>query len=168
MNSIAGGVEPPANTAEIEQTMSLQQQYLSGLFFIGFGAFAVWAGSDLAIGTAADMGIGYTPRALAIGCVAIGGLLLVQAFRSSPDGSMARLTFAWRPAILVTIMVIGFGILLPRLGLPLTVAVVFFAAALSGEEFSWPLLFLMAVGMALLSFALFSMALKLQIPVWPF
>jgi hypothetical protein len=148
--------------------MSVQQQYLSGLFFIAFGAFAVWAGNDLTIGTAGDMGIGYTPHALAIGCIAVGCVLLAQAFFAQPADDGARLEIAWRPLLLVTIMVLGFGILLPRLGLPLTVAIMTAAAALSGEKFHWPALGAIAAGMAVLSTLLFSTALNLQIPVWPF
>jgi small-conductance mechanosensitive channel len=148
--------------------MGTQQQYLSGLFFIAFGALAVWAGSDLTIGTAADMGIGYTPRALAIGCIACGCLLLAQALFSSPADDQVRVSIAWRPLVLVTLMVIGFAFLLPRLGLPLTVALLTAAAAFSGEKFHWPALGAIAAGMAVLSTLLFSTALNLQIPVWPF
>jgi hypothetical protein len=148
--------------------MGQQQQYLSGLFFIVFGALAVWAGNDLTIGTAADMGIGYTPRALAIGCIGVGCFLMAQAYLSAPAGDGNRVTIAWRPLFLVTIMVIGFGILLPHLGLPLTVAVMTAAAAVSGENFSWTMLAAIAAGMAILSYLLFSVALNLQIPVWPF
>jgi hypothetical protein len=144
------------------------QQRWSGLFFIAFGALAIWAGWDLVVGTAADMGIGYTPRALAIGCIGVGCILLLQAlvFPSADEGD--RLRIAWRPLFLVTAMVIGFALLLPRLGLPITVALVVGAAALSGENFRWPTLAAIAAGMALLSTLLFSTALKLQIPVWPF
>jgi hypothetical protein len=147
--------------------MGVQQQYLSGLFFIAFGAFAVWAGRDLAIGTAADMGIGYTPRALAIGCIAVGCILLVQAFMSATEEG-PRVSVAWRPLVLVTLMVIGFGILLPYLGLPITVALITLMAALSGEDFRWVSLVAMSVGLAVMSLLLFSTALNLQIPVWPF
>jgi hypothetical protein len=149
--------------------MGVQQQYLSGLFFIVFGAFVIWAGSDLAIGTAADMGIGYAPQALAIGCVAVGCILLLQGYLlavSHHDGE--RVSIAWRPLVLVTLMVIGFGVLLPYLGLPITVALMTVMAALSGEKFSWPALGTIAVGLAVLSLLLFSTALNLQIPVWPF
>lgn len=148
--------------------MGVQQQYLSGLFFIAFGAFAVWAGSDLAIGTAAEMGIGYTPRALAIGCIAVGCILLLQAFVVRAAEEAPRVSVAWRPLVLVTLMVVGFGILLPYLGLPITVALMTVMAALSGEAFHWPMLVAMAVGLAVMSLLLFSIALNLQIPVWPF
>ena len=146
--------------------MSDLQQRWSGLFFIAFGAFALWAGWDLVVGTAADMGIGYTPRALAIGCLGVGCILLLQAF-VFPSDEGDRLRIAWRPLILVIAMVVGFAILLPRVGLPLTVVLVVAAAALSGEDFRWPTLVAIAAGMALLSTLLFSTALKLQIPVWP-
>lgn len=148
--------------------MGIRRQHWSGLFFVAFGAFAVWAGSDLAIGTAADMGIGYTPRALAIGCIAIGCILLLQSFLAAPVEGEQRLDIAWRPLLLVTLMVAGFGLLLPRLGLPLTVVAMTAVAAFSGEDFHWPTLGVIAVGMALLSTLLFSKALNLQIPVWPF
>lgn len=148
--------------------MSVQQQYLSGLFFILFGAFAVWAGSDLAIGSAAEMGIGYTPRALAIGCIVVGCILLLQAFVVTAAEEGPRVSVAWRPLALVTIMVIGFGAVLPYLGLPITVALMTFMAALSGEDFRWPALVAMAVGLAVMSLLLFSTALNLQIPIWPF
>lgn len=148
--------------------MGVQQRYLSGLFFIAFGAFAVWAGRDLAVGTAAEMGIGYTPRALAIGCIVIGCILLLQAFIVTAAGESPRVSVALRPLALVTLMVVSFGILLPYLGLPITVALITLMAGLSGETFRWPMLFAMAAGLAVMSLLLFSTALNLQIPVWPF
>ena len=148
--------------------MSVQQQYLSGLFFIAFGALAVWAGRDLVIGTAAEMGIGYTPRALAIGCIVVGCVLLLQAFVAKAAAEGPRVTIAWQPLALVTLMVIGFGVLLPYLGLPITVALMTLMAALSGEKFSWSMLVAMALGLAVMSLLLFSIALNLQIQVWPF
>lgn len=148
--------------------MGLSQQHWSGLFFVAFGSFAIWAGSGLAIGTAGDMGIGYTPRALAFGCVAVGCILLAQAYFAPVAAGEGRVTIAWWPLVLVTAMVVGFAALLPLLGLPLTVVALTMAAALSGEEFRLPLLVVIAAGMALLSTLLFSTALNLQIPVWPF
>lgn len=148
--------------------MSIRQQHLAGLFFIAFGAFAIWAGRELPIGTAGDMGVGYTPRALAIGCLAVGCVLLVQAFMTPRAADEVPFSVAWWPLGLVTVMVLAFALLLPVLGLPLTVILVTIPAALSGEEFRWTTLAAIAAGMALLTTALFAIALKLQIPVWPF
>lgn len=148
--------------------IAIKQRVASGVFFIAFGAFAIWAGRDLAIGTAGDMGIGYTPRALAIGCVIVGLILLAQTVFGDPAENGGLVSVAWWPLTLVTAMVVGFGILLPLIGLPLTVAIVSMATVLSGEEYRLPALVAIAAGMALLTTLLFATALKLQIPVWPF
>lgn len=148
--------------------MGARQQHWAGFFFIAFGALAIWAGRGLTVGTASDMGIGYAPRALAIGCVGVGAILLLQTLFSAPVEGEPRVSLAWRPLVLVTAMVLGFGVLLPRLGLPLTIALMIPLAALSGESFRWPTMAAIAAGMALLCTLLFSTALKLQIPIWPF
>ena len=148
--------------------IAIKQRVASGVFFIAFGAFAIWAGRDLAIGTASDMGIGYTPRALAIGCVIIGLILLAQSVLGNSVENGGKVSISWWPLTLVTAMVIGFGILLPLIGLPLTVMLVTMATILSGEEYRLPVLVAIAAGMALLTTLLFATALKLQIPVWPF
>lgn len=149
--------------------IEVNQRMASGAFFVAFGAFAVWAGRDLAIGTAADMGIGYTPRMLAIGCIIIGLVLMAQSVmaRGSEDGD-GQVSVAWWPLTLVTLMVIGFGVLLPLIGLPLTVVVVTLATIVSGEDFKWPALVAIAATLALLTTLMFATALQLQIPVWPF
>ena len=79
----------------------------------------------------------------------------------------APVTFALRALVLVTAMVVVFALLLPRLGLPVTVALTIAATAVSGERFRWLPLALIALGMALFTTLLFSTALGLQIPVWP-
>lgn len=137
----------------------------AALFFVAFGVLALWLGRDLAVGTAGEMGIGYTPRMLAIGCIGVGVLLLVEALAGR--ARREAIAFAWRPAIFVTVLVLGFALLLPRAGLPVTIVVLTVAAGASGEAFRWPVLLATAFALALLATALFGLALKLQVPVWP-
>ena len=146
--------------------MRVSQPLASGVFFIAFGALVLVTGRGLDPGTAADMGSGYAPRFLAWGCVLIGVLLLGRAWLERRVRG-ATVTFALRPLLLVIAMVIAFALLLPRLGLPITVALTVAATALSGEKFRWPALIAIALGMALLTTLLFSTALGLQIQVWP-
>lgn len=146
--------------------MRISQSLASGLFFVAFGALVLVTGRGLDPGTAAEMGSGYAPRFLAWGCVVIGALLLGRAWLERGVRT-ARVNFAWRPLVLVTVMVIAFALLLPRLGLPITVALTVAATALSGEKFRWPALIAIALGMALITTLLFSTALDLQIQVWP-
>ncbi len=145
--------------------MRLSQQMASGLFFLGFGAVAFVLASQLNIGTAEDMGVGYTPRMLAVGCLIVGGVLAGGALFKRGEGEPVSL--AAGPLVLVTVMVAGFALLLPWLGLPLTVIASVLPAAVSGETFRWSYLFGIAAALAALTTVLFAWGLKLQIPVWP-
>ena len=146
--------------------MRVSQPLVSGLFFIAFGALALYVGADLQKGTSAEMGTGYVPRMLAIGCVAIGCVQLVQAWLRR-RASFEAVSIPLLPLALVTGMVVAFALLLPRLGLPITVAITIGAAAVSGERFRWLPLASITIGMAVMTTLLFAWALGLQIPVWP-
>lgn len=145
--------------------MRITQQSASGLFFLGFGALAWWLASSLPMGTAADMGVGYTPRMLAIGCLGVGAILLAGAILAGGEGEGVSIAFG--PLVLVSVMVVGFAALLPVLGLPLAVIASVLPAAISGETFRWTHLLAIAGGLAALTTGLFAFGLKLQIPVLP-
>lgn len=145
--------------------MQLSQTRASALFFIGFGALGLVLSADLTMGTVADMGPGWVPRALAIICMLIGAALLAESLLARDQGQ--PVSIAIRPLLLVTAMVVGFAMLLPFLGLPLTVVLAMVPAGLSGEQFRWPSLLVIAAVVAALTTALFAWALNLQIPVLP-
>jgi hypothetical protein len=177
----------------------ISQSLLSGLFFVAFGTATLTAGSPLEMGTAGDMGTGYTPRLLAYGLLVIGVLLLIKAaLLSIATTRRSRTTMRPRPAssegqdscsitrvvttatrryrfrapalrslVIVTAMTVAFALLLPRLGLPLTVVALILASAIAGEKIRWPLLLALALGFAGLTTILFAYALRLQFPVWP-
>jgi hypothetical protein len=143
----------------------MTQQFASGLFFLLFGALYLWLGADLEMGSAADMGVGYTPRLLGFGTMVVGASLLAIGF--SGKGNREPVTFAPGPLALTIAMVGGFAALLPWLGLPLTIVACVLPAAISGETFRFGRLVLFAVGLAVLTTLLFAWALKLQIPILP-
>jgi Tripartite tricarboxylate transporter TctB family len=145
--------------------LRLTQQTASGLFFLLFGAVYLWLAQDLTMGTAADMGVGYTPRMLAVGSMLIGVTLLGGGLLGR--GNREAVTIAPKPLLLTTLMVGAFALLLPWLGLPLTVIACVLPAALSGEKFNIGILSLVALALAVFTTLLFAWALKLQIPIWP-
>lgn len=145
--------------------MRITQPVASGLFFLIFGAAFFWLAQDLPMGTAADMGVGYTPRMLAVGCTIVGAVLLAAAKLAREPAEPVTASLA--PLVLVTVMVAGFAALLPWIGLPAAVIASVLPAAFAGEAFRWPLLLAMAAGLAALTTALFAWGLKLQIPVLP-
>lgn len=142
----------------------ISQKVGAALFFMAFGALALWLGRGLEAGTAGEMGVGYTPRMLAFGCIGIGVLLLAQGLI---DKERAAIVFSPGPALFVTILVLAFAALLPWAGLPLTILIVTLMAGASGEKLSWPWMAATAVLLSLGSTALFVWLLQLQVPVWP-
>ncbi len=145
--------------------MRLTQQIASGLFFLTFGAAFLWLSSSLPMGTASDMGPGYVPRALSIGCIIVGAILL--AIAAIGRGLTQGVSFDVKAAALTTAMVGGFAAALPWLGLPLTVFLCMMAAFASGESYRLSVMFVIALGLAIMTTMLFVWALKLQIPLLP-
>ncbi len=142
----------------------ISQKLASAIFFIAFGALALWLGRSLEVGTPGEMGVGYTPRMLAFGCVGVGVLLLLQAMLAKDAVSV---NFSLRPAAFVTALVLVFAALLPWAGLPLTIFIVTLLAGASGEKLSWVMMAMTAILLSLLSTVLFVTLLQLQVPVWP-
>lgn len=145
--------------------MRVTQQFASGLFFLLFGTLYLWLGAGLEMGTAADMGVGYTPRLLGFATMAVGVALLAVGLTGR--GNREPVTFAPGPLALTIAMVGGFAALLPWLGLPLTIIVCVLPAAISGEAFKLGRLVLFAIALAVTTTLLFAWALKLQIPIVP-
>ena len=145
--------------------LRIGQQLASSLFFLGFGAGALWLSTEMPIGTAAEMGVGYVPRLLAIGCLAVGIIQFATGLLFDDLGEPVAVEF--KPLVLVAALIVGFATLLPDLGLPLTILLMVGATALSGEAFDWRLLLLAAVLLAAGAGILFCGLLRLQIPLWP-
>lgn len=145
--------------------MRVSQQTASGLFFILFGAGFLWLGSDLTMGTAADMGPGYVPRWLALGCMGVG--IVQLAIGAVGRGLVEAVTFDLKATLIATAMVGGFALALPWLGLPAAVIVSMLPAILSGEKLKIGVLLAIAAGLAAFATILFVWGLKLLIPVWP-
>lgn len=144
--------------------LRIRRQLASGLFFAGFGAVALWIGRDMQVGTAADMGVGYVPRMLALGCIGVGLWQLAAGFWQS-WGETAAINI--RPIAFVVASIVGFAAVLPYAGLPITVFLLVMAAALSGETYDRWRMLLTAIVLAVGSALLFGVLLRLQIPLAP-
>jgi hypothetical protein len=112
----------------------------AGLLFLTIGAAALVLGRDLTIGTAAEMGEGYVPRAMAVALLAFGALLVVLTFARGSHiagpSDAARDPFRWRALAFVTGAVLVFAAALQPLGLiPATTCSVV-AANFAGQPLS--------------------------------
>ena len=60
-----------------------------------------------------------------------------------------------------------FGLLLPRLGMIITVPILIFITSLAGDEFHWKGVLINAVILTVGAWGIFIAGLKLTIPLWP-
>ena len=134
------------------------------LFLIGLGALAFVLASDLPVGSAAVMGPGYVPRALALLIMIYGAVMGVRAafVHREPFPKVAV-----RPLLLIGAAVALFAILLPLVGLVLTSVAVVICAGLAAYDVRLRENAVLAVGLAAFAALLFVTVLSLPIQVWP-
>ena len=134
------------------------------LFLIGLGALAFVLASDLPVGSAAVMGPGYVPRALALLIMIYGAVMGVRAafVHREPFPKVAV-----RPLLLIGAAVALFAILLQLVGLVLTSVAVVICAGLAAYDVRLRENAVLAVGLAAFAALLFVTLLGLPIQVWP-
>lgn len=116
------------------------------------------------MGTAVRMGPGYFPSIL-------GGLLALLGFfifvRSIASKSQGLRSIHVRPLILVLGAVVGFALLLNRLGLVLATFFLVFFSSLGGWDFRVREFILLYIVLTIISVTFFVWVLGLQFKLWP-
>ncbi|HSR10337.1 MAG TPA: tripartite tricarboxylate transporter TctB family protein [Thermodesulfobacteriota bacterium] len=135
-----------------------------GAFLILLAVVALFGTRTLPVGTAADMGPGYVPRALAwilltFGLV-IGATRLRAGYRTLPR-------FDLRSFVTVLSSLAVFALLLPKGGLALASLATLACSTCAVSDFKWRESLLFAVGLTGLTILLFVNGLGLPLPVWP-
>lgn len=152
-----------------------QPDFYCGLMFLGAGVAFAWGATNYNVGEAARMGPGYFPLLLGIMMALIGVVVAIKALGGSNAEAEKVGKWAWRPLTFVILANVVFGVLLaglPAIGLPafgLIVAIYFLTFIASMAQATWrfrPTL-LLATALAVGSYVVFVLALKLQFPVWP-
>jgi hypothetical protein len=143
-----------------------QRDFWAGAMFVVLGAVFAGFSFEYEIGTAARMGPGYFP--LLLGCLLL-LLGLVVAWRATvPSATPLELApTGWREIFLVLGAVAVCGLLLPWLGMVISVALLIFIAALASHEFSWKETVISIIVLLITSWLVFVKGLELQFPVWP-
>lgn len=109
-----------------------RKDFWAGMLYVAFGLSALAIASGYPMGTTARMGPGYFPILLGAVLAMFGLAAIARSFMRYGE---AIEPIAWKPLALVTVAVIAFAWLLPRLGLPLTLAVLILISASSSSHF---------------------------------
>ena len=144
-----------------------QRDFWSGLMFLVVGAaFAVGA-TNYSMGTSARPGAGYFPLILSVILTIMGAVVLFEALTIETEDGEPIGAIAWRPLIVVVVAITVFAILLPRMGMIVTVPVLIIIVSFAGDEFGWIGVIVSSVVLTAFSWLIFIKGLGLTIPLLP-
>ena len=143
-----------------------QKDFWSSVMFIIFGVlYMVWS-QDYQFGTAQRMGPGYFPTVLGGLLIFLGILVGLPTFKADAEETEVE-PIGWRGLTVILGAVILYGVLLPRLGFVISMAVLVIGSAMASREFTWKAAILSTIVLGGFSYLVFVKGLNLQFPVWP-
>jgi putative tricarboxylic transport membrane protein len=140
------------------------KDFWSGIMFIAFAAVAMLTARGYSLGSAGRMGPGYFPMMLG-GALGILGLVLVARSLVIEGETIGRLRPM--PLLVIALGVCLFGLAIERLGLLVALIAATAVTAFASRE-SRPLeVAALALVLGVFSVAVFVLALRLPLPLWP-
>ena len=144
-----------------------ERDFWSGLMFTIAGiVFAVGA-TNYSMGSAARPGAGYFPLLLGVLQTILGAVVLFKSLTIETEGGDKIGAIAWRPLLVIVFSIALFGVLLPRLGMFITIPILIITSSLAGNQFGWKGVLASCVALTAFSWLIFIFGLKLTIPLWP-
>jgi hypothetical protein len=141
--------------------VATRKDFWTGVIYVVIGVSAFVIARNYALGSAARMGPGYFPTAVALLLTAVGVAIVVRSFFR--QGELID-RFAWKPMLLVLGSIVAFGILINRAGLVLAALVLVLGCAAASERFR--LGWLPVLGMAaLIAFCVMVFVIGMGIPM---
>ncbi len=148
-------------------TIKSQRDFWSGLMFIVVGIAFAWGATTYSFGNSARPGPGYFPFGLGILLAILGALVLFKSLMIETEDGEKVGRFAWKPLLVVLGAVALFGLMLPRLGLLISLPVLIVLSSWASDEFSWKGALVNAAVLTGMSWVIFVKGLSLTIPVLP-
>jgi putative tricarboxylic transport membrane protein len=106
------------------------RDFWAGAIYLALAVVVIWVGRDYHQGTSERMGPGYFPTVLGVILGLIGAAAIGRSF-IRPGEAIG--SFAWRPLVLILGATVLFGILLPRAGVVVALAVLIAVGALASR-----------------------------------
>ena len=144
-----------------------QRDFWSGLMFIVVGAAFAWGATLYSFGSSARPGPGYFPFGLGVLLSVLGAIVLFKALTIEVEGGDPIGSFAWKPLITILASIAIFGLILPRLGMIISLPILIFTSAWAGDEFHWKDALINSIVLTVGSWLIFIKGLSLTIPMWP-
>lgn len=139
------------------------QDIIGGLALTALGVFAAVHAQTYEFGSLTRMGAGYFPVALGVILALLGLLIAIPAFfrRGQP------IHVEWKTFVLVMVGIVAFALTLKVLGLVLATALSVVISSLADRDTRWKGRIFLAVGVAAVTYVVFSLGLSMVLPIWP-
>jgi hypothetical protein len=110
------------------------QDFGAGVMFFLIGLGALWFGREYEVGTAAQMGPGYFPKALGYGLLVFGAIFVLRGVALEGQPIEAS---RWRPPLAILLAITAFALLIDRAGLVAAVVACVIVSALALQRPRW-------------------------------
>lgn len=144
-----------------------QKDFWSGLMFIAVGVGFAWGAMNYSFGNSARPGPAYFPFGLGVLLAVLGGMVTFKSLTIETEGGGRIGAFAWKPLLIIAGSVAGFGLILPKLGMIISLPLLVIVSAMAGDEFHWKDAVINAIVLTVGSWFIFIYGLSLTIPLWP-
>lgn len=138
-----------------------EKDFWAGLLYVVLAAAFLWFGRDYKMGTAARMGPGYFP--ITLGWI-LGGFGVVSIIRSLTTDGEPIGGIAWKKLSILTLSVIAFAVILPKLGLIFALPALVGISSLGSEQSEYNLKAVLAL-VALTAFCILVFVKGLGVPM---
>lgn len=140
-----------------------QEDFWSGLMFIGFGVAAIIISRDYPMGSAMRMGPGYFPTLIGGCLIALGAAISALGFRNQGQGIGS---FPWRAIVMMSAAFAFFAWGIDKLGFIPALAALIVLSSLSTRNSKWLEIAIEAVVLIVGCWAVFIYGLELPFPLW--
>lgn len=144
-----------------------EKDFWSGLMFIVVGLGFAWGATAYSFGSSARPGPAYFPFGLGLILAVLGGMVLFKALTFEVEGGDKIGPWPLKQGALILGAVVLFGLMLPKLGMALTLPVLIGVSSLASGEFHWKEVLFNAVVLTVGSWLIFIKGLGLTIPLLP-
>ena len=144
-----------------------QRDFWSGLMFLVTGAAFAAGATNYSMGTSARPGAGYFPLILSTILAIMGAIVLFESLVIETEDGEPIGAIAWRPLIVIVLAIAVFAILLPRVGMFITIPILIIMVSFAGDEFGWIGVLVSCVVLTAFSWLVFIKGLGLTIPLFP-